>query len=98
MPVAAVAAMAMLNVVPLVDVVGEKVAVAPAGRPLTEKLTLPVNPLSAVTLMASVAVWPWTALKLLVLELSVKGAGPVTTRDRLAVTDVVPDVPLIDSV
>ena len=94
----AVEATAMPKVVPDVDVAGVNVAVAPTGRPLTAKLTVPVNPLSAVTLMASVADWPWTALKLLVLELSVKGAGPVTTRDRLAVTDVVPDVPLIDSV
>ena len=30
-------------------VVGEKLAVAPEGRPLTLKLTAPVNPFEAVT-------------------------------------------------
>lgn len=38
--------------------VGEKVAVAPEGKPVTLKLTFPVNPYEGVTLTAYVVPFP----------------------------------------
>jgi hypothetical protein len=39
----------MVDVPELITLVGVKVAVAPAGRPATLKLTVPVYPFTAVT-------------------------------------------------
>jgi hypothetical protein len=36
-----------------------KLAVTPAGRPVAAKVTAPLNPLIAVTVMVLVAVPPW---------------------------------------
>jgi hypothetical protein len=50
----------IVNDVPLADVTGLNAAVAPAGRPDAEKLTWPLKPLLAVTLMASLPFAPCT--------------------------------------
>lgn len=60
LPVAAVEPGVRVNVleVPAVTLAGPKLAVTPVGRPLIERLTVPVKPLAATTLMASVAEVP----------------------------------------
>ena len=58
-PVVAVLAAVNVNVlVPVVDD-GLKLAVTPEGKPLALRVTLPVNPPIAVTVMELVAVPPW---------------------------------------
>jgi hypothetical protein len=50
---------------PPVVLAGFNVAVTPAGRPDADKLTVPVNPFSGVTVTVLVPVEPWTTLTLL---------------------------------
>jgi hypothetical protein len=85
-PTVAVDAAVKVNVVPLVELVGAKLAVTPAGRPVAEKLTAPVKPLSAVTDTPSLPLWPCTSDTLLEVACSVKeGAGPDDTTRLTAV-------------
>ena len=93
----AVEATAMPKVVPDVDVAGVNVAVAPTGRPLTAKLTVPVNPLSAATLIASVPDCPCTMLTLLLPALKLNVGAAVTTSDTVVVDVIEPEVPAIVS-
>src|SRR5262249_56819614 len=63
-PVAAVLDAVNVSVLPAVVEGGLKLAVTPAGRPLTLSATLPVNPPRGVTVMALLAVPPCVTVAL----------------------------------
>jgi hypothetical protein len=60
LPVPAVEAGVSVKVLaaPAATLVGLNVAVTPAGRPLTDRLTVPANPFAAITVIPSVAELP----------------------------------------
>jgi hypothetical protein len=60
----------------LLEVAGfrEKDAVTPAGRPERERLTVPLNPYSGVTLTEAEVVLPWPTLRLVYVETVKVGA------------------------
>ena len=94
-PVAAVEPGVNVNVVePLVvTLVGAKAAVTPVGKPVTAKLTVPVKPLTGVSVIASVPDAPpkqrvkmhvgGVTVTLEVFGVSVKLLGSVTEKDWL---------------
>ena len=55
-----------LKVTTLVDVVGlvPKLAVTPEGRPDADKVTLPVNPPTGLTVTVLLPLLPWVTVKL----------------------------------
>ncbi len=71
-PVDAVLLTVSVNVLVPVVLVGLNDAVTPAGRPVADKLTVPLKPLSALTVMVLVPMAPWTMVKLLGEAESVK--------------------------
>lgn len=79
-PSAAVALALRVSVLLLAVPAGLKDAVTPLGRPKADKLTTPLKPLSGLMLMALVAVFPWTTLKLLGEAVSVKLPAGLTVR------------------
>jgi len=81
----------------LVPVVGfgEKDAVTPLGRPEAERVTLPVNPFSGVTLMLLVPEAPWPRLRLLAERVNV---GAAMVRAKVAVSVSAPDFPVMVTV
>lgn len=54
-----------VSVLAPVVLVGLKPAVTPLGRPVADRLTLPLNPFSGFTLIVLVLFVPWTTLRLL---------------------------------
>ncbi len=94
MPGATDELVAIESVVPLAELVGEKLTLAPDGNPDAEKLTAPVKPLLGLTLMASVALAPGARLTLPEAGVRVKLAPEVMTSDNFAVTVVDPQVPV----
>jgi hypothetical protein len=71
-----------------VELVGEKLAVAPDGRPATVKVTLPVNPPNPVMATASEtapdpAVALTEALAGVSAKLGVSGVAPVSSAPRI---------------
>ncbi len=64
-PVVAVLLAVSVNVLLLVVLVGLNDAVTPLGRPAADKLTLPLKPFCAVTVIALVVVVPCDIVKLL---------------------------------
>jgi len=63
-PVAAVLLAVSVNVLMPVVLVGLKAAVTPLGRPVADKLTLPLKPFSELTVMVLVPLFPCTIVKL----------------------------------
>jgi hypothetical protein len=63
-PTAAVALVVSVKVLALAVLLGLNDAVIPLGRPEIDKLTVPVNPFSGVTVIAVVAVAPWVSVTL----------------------------------
>jgi hypothetical protein len=63
-PVVAVASAVSVNVLVLVVLLGLKEAVTPLGRPEADKLTLPVKPFCAVTVIVLVPLLPCTSVTL----------------------------------
>jgi hypothetical protein len=63
-PVVAVASAVNVNVLVLVVLLGLKEAVTPLGRPEADKLTLPLKPFCAVTVIVLVPIVPCTTLML----------------------------------
>jgi hypothetical protein len=82
-PSAAVALAVRVSVLLLAVLAGLKDAVTPLGRPEADKLTMPLKPLSGLMLMALVAVFPWTTLKLLGEAASAN--VPIGLTDRVSV-------------
>ena len=70
----ATAVLLAVNVTTLVPLVGfvPKVAVTPLGKPDAASVTLPVNPPVGVTVIVSVALAPWTSVRLATEGVSVK--------------------------
>lgn len=83
-----------VRVVPLAELFGEKLPLAPDGKPDAEKLTALENPLLGLTLIASVVPAPGESVTLLDAADSVKFAPAVMTSDSVAVTEVDPQVPV----
>ena len=79
-PSAAVALALSVSVLLPVVLAGLKDAVTPLGRPEADKLTVPLKPLSGLTLIALVAVFPWTTFKLPGEALSAKVPVGLTVR------------------
>lgn len=71
-PVVAVLLAVSVSVLVPVVLVGLNAAVTPAGKPDADKLTVPLKPLSALTVMVLVPLTPWTMAKLLGEAESVK--------------------------
>lgn len=80
----------------MVELSGEKVDVAPVGKPVAEKVTLPVNPFVGVTLIVVLPVAPGATVSVAGDADSVKFAVPVPVTVRLIEADAVsaPDVPV----
>ncbi len=79
---------------PLAELVGEKLPLAPDGNPDAEKVTALVKPLVGVTLIASVALAPGASVTPLDPADSEKFAAALMTSDSDAVTVVEPQVPV----
>jgi hypothetical protein len=99
-PRAAVLLTLMVSV--LVDVVAEglKLAVTPAGSPAMERLTLPLNPFTGVTVMVLLPLADLLMLRLVGEAESEKSGttGALTVSVMVVVRVNVPDVPLMVSV
>lgn len=63
-PVVAALLAVSVNVLVPVALVGLNEAVTPEGKPDADKLTVPLKPLSALTVMVLVPLAPWTMVKL----------------------------------
>jgi len=95
-PEVAVLLAVSVNVLVLVVLLGLNAAVAPLGRPLADKPTLPVKPFTGLTVIVLVPLAPCAIVKLLGNAESVKlatGTG-FTVRETVAVFDKLPDVPV----
>ena len=90
---AVLAAVKVSVLVPVVDC-GLKLAVTPAGNPLTLRATVPLNPPPGMTVTVLVAVPPWTTLAL--VADSEKSEGPVTVRAIVALCVRLPLVPTME--
>ena len=77
-----------------VMVVGLNVPVAPAGRPLTPRVTTPAKPFTAVTVDVYVVPAPAAMLRLAGVAEKPKSWPPVTTKETPAVWFKDPLVPL----
>lgn len=64
-PVVAALLAVSVNVLVPVALVGLNEAVTPEGKPDADKLTVPLKPLSALTVMVLVPLAPWTMVKVL---------------------------------
>ena len=91
-----VALVAADNVRVLVDVVlvGLKTAVTPEGNPEADRLTLPLKPLSGLTVIVLVPLVPWTIVKLLGEAESEKFGGGVTINVTFVLCTRLPLVPV----
>lgn len=81
------------RVVPVAELVGEKLPLAPDGNPDAEKLTALAKPLLGFRLIASVALAPGASVTLPEAGVSVKLAPALMTSDSVVVTLVEPQVP-----
>jgi hypothetical protein len=81
LPVVAAALAVRVSVLLEVELVGEKLAVTPVGRPDAAKLTVPVNPLAPVTVMPSLPLVLCTSDTPLAVGLSVNEGAAVTVMD-----------------
>lgn len=88
-PGLAVAPAVKETVLEVVLLVGLKLAVTPVGRPEAVKLTEPVKPFAAATLIAEVA-----ALPPIGADKAVDAGESVKLGGRATVTELVPDAPL----
>jgi hypothetical protein len=88
-PAAAAVVAAIVSVVPLAELVGEKLPLTPDGNPDAEKPTALVKPLLGLTPIASVVLAPGASVMLLEAGASVKFAPAVMTSDSVVVTVVV---------
>ena len=80
----AVTRAARVSVEAVEEVAGEKLAVKPAGRPVTEKTGEPLNPFSRVTAISLVVTEPRTTLIALGETDNLKSGGGNTWRLRLS--------------
>src|ERR1039458_10737810 len=71
-PAVAVLLAVSVSTLELVDEAGLNEAVTPLGSPVAVNDTLPVNGLTSVTVMVSVAVLPWVTARVVAEGLSVK--------------------------
>lgn len=94
-PVDAVALPESVRVLLVAVGFGMNEAVTPLGRPDADKFTLPLKPLSGVTVIVLVAPVPWVMLKLPGRAESVKFCAAVTVRVIVVVLVRLPDVPVI---
>ena len=63
-PTAAAALVVSVNVLALSVLLGLNDALTPLGRPEIDKLTVPVNPFSGVTVIAAVPLAPWVSVRM----------------------------------
>jgi hypothetical protein len=92
-----VAVLLAVNVSTLVPVVGfvPNAAVTPPGSPEAARATLPVNGLTSITVMVSVALLPGLIDSVLADGFSVKLPPVVTVRAMVVVLLIVPEVPVM---
>lgn len=83
-----------VNVLVLFVLLGLNAAVTPVGRPVAEKLTLPLNPFCGVTVMVLVPLLPCTIVKLVGAAEMVKVGVPFTVSKMVVEFDKFPDVPV----
>jgi hypothetical protein len=72
--------------------------VTPLGRPETDKLTLPLKPLSGFTVIVLAPLEPCAMVRLLGEAESVKFGGGLTVRDSVVELDRLPDEPVMVTV
>lgn len=77
---------------------GLKLAVTPAGRPLAERLTFPLNPLAGVMVIVSVLLAPWVTESEGDCAASEKVGAAFTVTATVVVSESVPDVPVMVTV
>ena len=96
-PAAAVLLAASVNVVVLIVLLGLKEMVTPLGRPVAEKLTLPLKPFCGMTVIVLVPLAPCAIVRLLGDAESAKFAAAMafTVSETEVVFDKMPDVPVI---
>jgi hypothetical protein len=96
-PAAAVLLAASVNVVVLVVLLGLKEMVTPLGRPVAEKLTLPLKPFCGMTVIVLVPLAPCAIVRLVGDAESAKFATAIafTVSETEVVFDKMPDVPVI---
>ena len=84
-----------VNVEPLLELAGEKLAAAPAGNPAALKLTALANPFVAWIVSMSLPLARGLIVRLAVAGESVKPEAAVTVSVIVVDTLVVPDTPVI---
>lgn len=97
-PVVAVLLAVSVNVLVLVALAGLKDAVTPFGRPDADNATLPLKPLSELTVMELDPLDPWVMVRLLGEAESEKFGGGLTVRERVVELDRLPDAPVMVTV
>jgi len=94
-PIAAVVLAVRVRVLELAVLAGLKDTLTPLGRPEADKLTVPPNPLSGLTLIVLVPLFPWATVKLFGEALTVKLPAGLTVRVSVVWCVKLPDVPVI---
>jgi len=94
LPAAAALVAFRVKVLLVVLVGGLKVPVTPVGRPLTEKLTVPVNPFNGVTAMVLFPLPPGAKERLVGVPESVKLGGVAMVKITVVLLVIAPDVPV----
>lgn len=98
-PVAAVAVEVRVStLVPVVEGFGLKEAVTPAGSPLAERVTPPVKPVPALTVILSVLLLPCTIKTALAAGDRVNVGAALTVSDTVVDAVLLPEVPLMVTV
>ena len=94
-PTAAVALAVRVRVLEPAVLAGLKDALTPLGRPAANKVTVPLNPLSGLTMTVLVPLLPWTTVKLFGDAPKVKLPAGLTVRVIVVLFVETPDTPLI---
>lgn len=94
-PTAAVALAVRVRVLEPAVLAGLNDALMPLGRPEADRLTVPVNPLSGLTMTVLVPLFPWTTVKLFGDALRVKLPAGLTVRVIVVLFVELPDTPVI---
>lgn len=97
-PVAAVLLAVSVKVLVFVVLAGLKEAVAPLGRPETDKLTLPLKPLSGFSVMVLEPLDPCATVRLVGEAESVKFGGGLMVRESVVEFVKLPAVPVMVTV
>lgn len=97
-PVVAVPLAVSVKVLVLVVLAGLNAGVTPLGRPVADKVTLPLKPLRGFTVMALEPLAPCVTVKLVGDAESEKFGGGLTVRESVVELDRLPDKPVMVTV